>query len=141
MTDPQGAVTPYPASNPVSSAQVEPYNSNTRVIEPTAVAGPRSAAVHALGEVLKTMIHNAHYFPTENLVDAAMNTVDKWVAASTSSSEIAAIITGNERAPKEDVTKRTPPGGSAMPVAGPAIDYRLLAEAIVAAQNRKQLEG
>lgn len=114
----------------------------TPTLYPTAVSGPQSAAIHGLGEVLKTIIHSSHYFPTENQVDAAMAAVDKWVNTSVKSHELGAILTGEERAPKEDVTKRIPPGGP-MPTAqvGPQIDYRQLAEAIIAAQQRLQLEG
>jgi hypothetical protein len=142
MTDPQGAVAPYPSSDPASSSQAVATVSNTqvdRVIQPTAIAGPKASSVHEVGEVLKTMIHQSHFFATENLQDEAMSAVDKFVKAFTMPSELNALLTGNERAAKEDVTKRIPPGGP-MPPAGPAIDYRLLAEAIVAAQNRRELE-
>lgn len=137
MTNLPGAVAPYPASDPPSvlSGQVV----SGPVITPSAVAGPKAAAVHALGEVLKTMIHMSHYFATENLQDAALVTVDKFVGAFTTSSELSAIKTGDERAAKEDVTKRIPPGGAMqMPSNAPAIDYMKLAEAIVAVQQRSQ---
>jgi hypothetical protein len=86
------------------------------------------------------MIHQSHYFATENLQDAAMTAVDKWVSAHATASELSAVLTGDERAAKEDVTQRIPPGGPMARPAGPTIDYRLLAEAIVAAQERKALE-
>ena len=124
--------------NSQASTQVDPV---VPTLYPTSVSGPQSAAVHALGEVLKTLIHNSHFFPTENAVDSAMSAVDKWVSTSVKSSELGAILTGNERAAKEDVTKRIPPGGPNMVAVGPQIDYRQLAEAIIAAQQRLALEG
>ena len=138
----------YPAPNPPESAEVAPVQpemktvtTSTPTLYPTSVSGPQSAAIHGLGEVLKTMIHNSHYFATENQIDSAMSAVDKWVTTSVKSHELGAILTGEERAAKEDVTKRIPPGGPMPTAVGPQIDYRQLAEAIIAAQQRLQLEG
>jgi hypothetical protein len=130
MSTPGGAVAPYTSGSPPSPSGV---------IEPTAVSTPRSAAVHALGGVLKTMIHNGRMFVNEKDIDDAMNVVDTFVGAFVPGAELPALLTGAERAVREDVSQRIPPGGAPAPAAyaGPAIDYAKLAEAIVAVQRRQ----
>lgn len=84
------------------------------------------------------MIHNSRAFHSENDVDNAVNTVDAFVNAFVPDAEMPALLTGAERAAKEDVTLRIPPGGvMTQVVTGPVIDYVKLAEAIVAVQRRQ----
>jgi hypothetical protein len=142
---PEGSNPPYAPGN---SSPPAPYVPPAQVIEParvvtpTAVATGKSSAVHDMGQVLKHLISNSHYFPNENAVDEAMNTVDRFVNSFVPAQEFKALLDGTERAAKEDVTKRTPPGGP-MPVlqAAPAIDYDKLATALLAAQRRLALEA
>lgn len=131
------AVAPYPGGSPASPASTPP-----QVIQPAAIASPKSVAVHDFGQVLKHLISNSHVFSTENAVDAALNVVDAFTSAFIPGAELPALLTGAERAMKEDVTKRIPPGGPMQTVmAGPVIDYRQLAQAILAEQKRLQLES
>lgn len=129
MTQPPGAFL----------APAEPQQrSLAQIVEPTAVAQAQPSAVFALGEVLKFLIHNSRAFHTENAQDDAMNTVDKFVRAFTTSSDMQALSTGEERAAKEDVTLRTPPGGApAVSMTGPAINYAALAKALLDEQERR----
>jgi hypothetical protein len=131
MSTPGGAIAPY------QTGQV-----STEPVSPSAVSSAKSGAVFALGEVLKTLLHNAvGAFHTEGDLDAAIRVVDKFVGAHVPGSEMDALLTGDQRAPKEDVTKRIPPGGVVQPViTGPVIDYQALAKAILAEQQKYQAQ-
>ena len=124
-------------------AQVAPYNQGApapAVITPTAVASNRSSAVFQLGQMLKTVIHNSRVFANEADLDNAVNVVDKFVGAFVPGSELPALLTGDERAAKEDVTQRVAPNTSAV-VTGPVLDYTKLAQAILNEQERRGLTG
>jgi hypothetical protein len=69
-------------------------------------------------------------FPTEDLTNAAVASVEKWVG------DTSGMDTENARAPVEDVTQRVPPGYGGPPATtGAVIDYDKLAAAIVKAQK------
>lgn len=128
MTTPgAGAVAPYSGGNSPAST-----------VSPTAVASGKSSAVFALGELLKTIVHKTLTFPAESGVDSAVNTIDAWVRSFVSPSEVSALATGDERAAKEDVSLRVPPGGgvATQVVSGPVLDYQKLAQAILAEQQK-----
>lgn len=111
---------------------LEPYQG--QVVEPSATAGPGPSAAHGLGQVLLDLIHRSGSYHSEADQDAAAATVHKWVNGQVSVSEKRALSTGDERAPKEDVTQRVPPGGPApVGVVAPGIDYDKLAAALVRA--------
>jgi hypothetical protein len=124
-------------------ATIAPYQTgqvSTEPVSASAVASAKSSTLFGLGEVLKTLLHNAvGAFHTEGDLDAAIAVVEKFVGAWVPGSEIAALLTGDQRAPKEDVTKRIPPGGVVQQVVqGPVIDYSALAKAILAEQQKYQ---
>lgn len=111
---------------------------NDSVIEPTAMSGPKPAAVHGLGQVILTLIHRTNAFQSEAEQDAATNAVNAYVAAHVSDADLRTFDPGDVRAEKEDVSLRTPPGGAAAAVvAGPVLDYAKLAQAILAAQKEQ----
>lgn len=110
----------------------------TKTVEPSAVSDGQSSAVFALGQVLKTVLHKMPIFSVESDLDNAINVVDKWVSAFVPGSAMAALVTGDERAPKEDVSQRIPPGGPVANIySGPQLDYAKLAQAILAAQKEQ----
>lgn len=118
---------------------VEPYSGQGSTVNPSAVASASDSAVWTLGEVLKNMFtRTPAAFHSESELDKAILAVDNFVKANTSRSAVRALATGEETAPKEDVTQRVPPGGaSPVNVAGPSgpIDYEKLAAAIVRMQR------
>lgn len=124
MTVTPGVLSPaYTATQPVAGT----------VVQPTAIAGPKPSAVVALGELLKDVLHKTGVFHHESQLDSAMNVIDDFVRAFATPAELRAVLTGEQRAAKEDVSLREPPGGRVQVVhapAGPAIDYERLAAAI-----------
>lgn len=141
MTTPElsGAVVPAPASEQPGSGAVDLL---TAGVTPSAVAGPKSVAVHNLAQVLKDLVHGSNAYHSEGQVDAAMSAVDGFVNAFVPSQEMKAIDTSDVRAAKEDVSQRIPPGGVvANVVQGPVIDYNALARAILAAQAEAQAQA
>lgn len=130
----------------MTSQAIEPSGVSSpapTVVNPTAMAGPVHSATWALGEVLKEIIHKGGVYLTENALHEAEAIVSAWVKSVVPLSAVAALSTGDERAPREDVSKRIPPGGlPAIPVVttAPAIDYDRLAEALLAAQQRSQAQ-
>jgi hypothetical protein len=128
-----------------ASAAVAPYEgalaADKSVVTPSAVSGPKASAIFQLGEVLKTVIHRTQTFAGEADMDNAMNVIDSFVHAFVPSHEMMALMTGDQRAAKEDVSLRTPPGGAvANVVTGPVLDYSKLAQAILAEQRKYQAE-
>ena len=127
MTQPPGAFL----------APAEPREPDV-VVMPSAVAQAQPSAVFALGEVLKNLVRLSRAFHSENDEDNAMNVIDKFVKAFASPSDMRALATGDQRAPKEDVSLRVPPGGAAVSIAtGPVIDYSALAKALLDEQQRR----
>lgn len=121
-----GAVAPYRPDDDVAT------------VEPTAISGPKPAAVHGLGEVLMTLIHRTNAFHSEDEQIKADNAVRAYVDAHVSDSDRRTFDPGDTRAAREDVSLRTPPGGAAAAVvAGPVLDYAKLAQAILAAQKEQ----
>lgn len=118
----------------MTSQAIEPSG----VVRPAAIASGNHSATHALGQVLMDLVHRAGVYTSETDLHAAEAVVSAWVKSVVPLSAVAALVTGDERAPKEDVTKRVPPGGlPAIPVTtAPAIDYDRLADALLAAQRR-----
>lgn len=133
-----------PCSMSTPGSAVAPYNQgSTDVLTPSAVSSHKSDAIHALGEVLKTVIHKSvGVFSTENELDAAVNIVDGFVRAMIPEGSISALVSEGARAMKEDVSQRTPPGGAvaANVMSGPVLDYTKLAQAILAEQRKMQPE-
>lgn len=106
-------------------------------ITPTAVASAKSASVHQFGQVLHTVVRNSRAFHNENDEDNAHRAIDAFVNAHVPGSEMSALMTGNEHAPKEDVSLRIPPGGAVAVPAFAGLDYQALAKAILAEQARQ----
>lgn len=122
-------------STPSTTVAIQGTNAT---VTPSAVSSASSGAIFALGEVLKTILHKLPVFSVESDLDAAINVIDKWVGSSVSNGELSALLTGAERAAKEDVSLRIPPGGAAPNIySGPQLDYAKLAEAILAAQKNQ----
>lgn len=125
MSTPNGAVVPV-------------TNGGGNVVQPSAISGPKPAAVHGLGEVLMTLIHRTNAFHSEDEQIAADNAVRAYVDAHVSSSDRASFDPGDTRAAREDVSLRTPPGGAPAVYTGPVLDYTKLAQAILAEQQKAQ---
>jgi hypothetical protein len=138
MSTPGGAVAPYTQGSATPPAPVV-YDGPPPVVEPSAMSSAKSSAVFRLGQVLKTVIHNSRSFLSENDVDAAISVVDSFVGAFIPGGELAALVTGVERAAKEDVSQRVAPGMTQQVMGGPVLDYQKLAQAILAEQKRLQL--
>lgn len=121
---------------------VEPYSG--QAVSPSAVASASDSAVWALGETLKYVFGRIPgAFHSESELDKAVAAVNNFVKASTNRSAVRALATGDETAPKEDVTLRVPPGGGfPAPAAAPNLDYNALAAAIVRIQQQQDaVEG
>lgn len=117
---------------------VATYSPDNGVVSPSAISGPKPAAIHGLGEVLMTLIHRTNAFHSEDEQLKADNAVRAFVDAHVSDSERQSFDPGETRAAREDVSLRTPPGGAAPAVvAGPVLDYAKLAQAILAAQKEQ----
>lgn len=129
--DPQGgAVAPF-----------QPGGAAVPVVSPTAIASGKSTAVFAFADVLKTVVHALPMaFHSESGIEAADAAIDAYVGAHVPASEMSAILTGDERAPKEDVSLRIPPGGGVQGqvLTGPVLDYAKLARAILMEQAKMQ---
>lgn len=113
-------------------------------ISPTAIASGKSAGTVAFANVLKTVVSALPMaFHSENGVDAAHRAIDSYVNARVPASEMQALLTGDERAAKEDVSLRIPPGGvtSGQVLVGPVLDYGKLARAILAEQQKAIAEA
>lgn len=113
-----------------------------RPIEPSAVAKQVPSAAFAIGQVLRDLIHSSGAFKSENQILEAYKAVDTFMKAFIPASALPALMTGDERAPVEDVSKRIPPQGIAFstPTNVPAIDYDKLALAMVRAQAQYAAE-
>lgn len=132
MSTPTGADAPAPANG----NSVVTYSPDDAV-EPSAMSGPKPAAVHGLGQVLLTLIHRTNAFHSEDEQIAADNAVRAYVDAHVSNRDRQSFDPGDTRAEREDVSLRTPPGGAAPVVSGPVLDYQKLAQAILAAQKEQ----
>lgn len=109
----------------------------SKPVYPSAVAGQTPSAVFKLGQVLKELIHAVPAaFAGENDLLAAVSSVDEFIKAFVPAAALPALLTGEQRAPVEDVSKRIPPQGVAYVVPSnlPVIDYDKLAMAMVKAQ-------
>jgi hypothetical protein len=113
---------------------------STEPVDPSAVSSAKSGAVFALGEVLKTVLHKLPVFSVETDLDNAISVINKFVSAFVPGGEMDALVTGAERAVKEDVSQRIPPGGVVPNVyTGPQLDYTKLAQAILAEQRKTEV--
>lgn len=110
----------------------------SKPVYPAAVAGQTPSAVYKLGQVLKEIVHGIPAaFAGENDVLAAITAIDEFIKAFVPAAALPALLTGDERASVEDVSKRIPPQGVAyvVPSNVPVIDYDKLAMAMVRAQQ------
>ena len=114
---------------------LEPFQGgpDVTVVSPSAVSGPAPSAAWDLGQVLTDLVHRSGAYHSESQVDAATAAINRWVSASVPVSAKRALSTGDERAVKEDVTQRVPPGGAVQAIVTPPIDYDRLAQALVRA--------
>lgn len=111
------------------------------VVEPTAIASGKESAVHALGETLMRIIDGVPAaFHGENDRLKAHESVRQFVGSLVSRQGFAALRTGDEKAPVEDVAMRVPPPqvtfGTPVNAPGAGIDYDRLAAAIVRQQAK-----
>lgn len=109
------------------------------VVQPTAIASGKESAVSGLAQVITRLIDGLPAaFTREDDKLRAHAAVNTWVNAHTTASARRALMTGDEKAPIEDVALRVPPpqvtfGTPVNPTGG--IDYDRLAAAIVRQQN------
>lgn len=113
-----------------------------RPVNPSAIAQAVPSAAYGIAQVLKDLIHSSRAFHSENQVLEAYKAVDTFMKAFVPASALSALMTGDERASIEDVSKRIPPQGVAfsVPTNVPAIDYDKLAAAMVRAQAQYAAE-
>jgi hypothetical protein len=113
-----------------------------RPVNPSAIAQQVPSAAYGIAQVLKDLIHSSRAYHSENQVLEAYKAVETFMKAFIPASALPALLTGDERAPIEDVSKRIPPSGVAfsVPTNVPVIDYDKLALAMVRAQAAYQAE-
>lgn len=113
------------------------------VVQPSAMASRLQAATVALGEVLKEVVNRSGSYLTEEGLRLAEQAISDWVGASVPLRAMDALDTEANRAAREDVSQRIPPGGAPAVVmqAAPSIDYDRLAQAILAAQAARMAQA
>lgn len=118
-------------STPVIQGQV------VQARQPDAVLDPISTAAHDFGNVAKALVTRSGAFHNESELQKAHSAIDSFVKFITPQKDRTHVITEDDQAPVEDVSRRIPPNstGQAVVHAGPQIDYNKLAAALIAAQQ------
>jgi hypothetical protein len=106
------------------------------VITPSGYVDGHSVATHSFLNTLRQVVMASTAFKHEGDQLAALNSVDAFEKATIKPADQKHVIQETDIAPVEDVSlRRNPNAPLPMPATGPAIDYALLAQAIVAAQQ------
>src|SRR5215469_8102803 len=120
---------------------VQPYSPPTlpgAVLTPTQVVSAQANLAHQFFNVVRHLIEHAGAYRNESTQTDHLAVVQRYENALTSPAERRQLLSEDDRAPREDVTQRTPfPGSGGVPAVAPAaaaIDYNKLAAAIVAQQ-------
>lgn len=100
---------------------------------------PDSHTKHRFVHLLHDMVDHSTAFPNEEARHEAHRTLEAFRAAILPAEHVMAVIKETDRAPVEDVRlRRAPNAGYAVAPAAPVIDYALLAQYIVQAQQAQQ---
>lgn len=105
----------------------------------SAVMDPISVATHKFANILRHIVtHSPGLFKTEGELRDAIRTITTFEKHLIPQRDRNMVVTQEDTAEVEDVSKRMPPRGAAMPTVpamGPNIDYTKLAQAIILAQQ------
>lgn len=106
------------------------------VVSPTRTIPKEPYSSHGFFNVIRDIVHRGNVYHSEVDQNAALDAIDKHEQHQLAEN-LPYVISDTDRAGREDVTLRTPPGGAVLPnaVATQGIDYDKLAAAIVRAQN------
>lgn len=118
---------------PVIQGRVE------RPLVPSHVSQPGSFPAHDFFNVVRTLVRNSRLH-NQSDVEGALAAIDAYEYHVIPAPDREVVKSENDLAPIEDVSKRHAPSSVAAPPvpAGPAIDYDLLARAMVRAQQAQQ---
>lgn len=130
MNDP----VPYQGGGAVAGEVITP--------RPAATANAQQSAVYKFGELMKGVLHRSvGVFHNEADLLDALNIVDAFVKTFVPASVANVLSTGEQMAPREDVSLRIPPNQGHAPVpAAPGLDYDKLAAAILRVQQAQQAQ-
>lgn len=125
MSTPQGAVAPYQG----------------QAVQPSAVIDSKAVAAHGFFATLARLVRESGVFRDEASMLRAVESVlgmEKHLVPDASTRN--SVVREHDVAPVEDVRLRKPPAGGVVPqpAGTPPIDYALLAQYIVAAQQQAQ---
>lgn len=111
------------------------------IVTPSNVIDPLVMPTHAFLNAVRDLIHRSAGYHNEADQHNALDAVDRFEQVFLRGNAKYAV-TENDRAGREDVTKRMPPQvGYTPPVNVPAIDYGQLAKAILAAQAEAERDN
>jgi len=114
---------------------VQPYSGT--IVEPTNVSSAQDNLGHQFVSVIRHLVLHSGAYHNETDQTAHLATLARYEA----NAHGGALLSEDDHAPREDVSERVPPRGQGVamvPQAAPAaIDYDLLARAIVAVQNQQ----
>jgi hypothetical protein len=115
-----------------------PYTQGS-VLEPSATVDGHSFAAHDYFNMIRQLIDGSTAFRTEDARLKAHEIALKFEKHTVKPADQKHVVSETDVAPIEDVRLRKPPAGFpvAPTVVGPPIDYALLAQAIVAAQQQQ----
>lgn len=130
------------------AGQVQPYAPQTvsgEVVQPTHVASAQANLAHQFLGVIRHLILHSGAYHNEAEQTEHLAVVQRYEEVNSSAADRRHLQSEDDHAPREDVSQRVPPAGSAgtpaVVPAGPAIDYNALARAIVAVQQQSQNEA
>lgn len=118
-----------------------PYTIPGELVTPAAIVGPLAFPAHAFLNTMRQVISKSAVFHSEDELNAALQSVTNYEKAILKNDH-QHVLSEEDHAPREDVSKRIPPRGSYAPVptGAPAIDYNRLAAALMAAGFGQQAE-
>lgn len=120
-------------STPQQGASVAPYQG--QAVTPSAVIDAHSVASHNFLSVISRLVRDSGVFRNEGELLQALDHVAAFAGHLITKKDHKNVVREHDIAPVEDVRLRKAPQVGAMPQpVGPAIDYALLAQYIVAAQ-------
>lgn len=120
---------------------VQAYNPGVlsgEVIDPTRVTSAQDNLGHQFLQVVRHLVLHSGAYHTEAEQTDHLQILNRYESATNPAAQH--LVSETDHAPREDVSERVPPrvGGAVVPQAAPqAIDYNMLARAIVAVQNEQ----
>lgn len=127
MSTPQGAVAPYQGTVVQGEA-----------IKPAAILDPISPVAHGFLNVIRELVRGSGVFREETALLEALRAVDNYARQHIPRKDQQHVVREHDVAPVEDVRLRQAPQTGVVPVPSgmQQIDYALLAQYIVAAQQQ-----